>query len=697
MSANRPEGDSPMASKLTYLGQDYASVSLRPIRAAYVIRSEDDLRRCVESASNRWGGIAEPMILAEERGDQELAKIAQKLRADILVDPQHNAESIVTTVGISIESLDSSRMPFRGTSARQVVERHSTAPTIRKDGDLWEWAAVGYSDEFQGDSGTNQRRIPLPDEVGRWQLWGEAPIHTTGRSLVDESTLNDMFLPGLLWITDGSFQDVVCFWNERANRWASGDKGSAVIVPADFAAWLNFPQQLRGVLRQSNRDVNGVDVRSSAYDVAELRRMAIDAGFVEDAAEGTDAPPEIASIEKLDVDGWWERNTAVEPDAPHNIQQVILQQPHTSLRLKSPIPIEDSISGVFVEISSLSLFDVPRSPSTARAFHFKGAWHGPSLRVIDRTQSIFDVSLNVPKPADIIAAFLSDRGLVPVPTDKRVTADSVLARFGAPDVMADGITLDVIRWMTSTPSDRIEKAVKKALGDAEPDADIRAALDQIAQRKVPNLTAVDLAGRMKLSDKSLAGKTLELLTGLGLVKRSLVIDCRSCNARSNISLTSVANSSATCPVCDSSEEYVSNQSTGEPAIHYALNGLLDLAGNGGVLPHIATLARLRRLNPATFLHLSTEIEGLPKKPEVDLLGYMDHDFVAGEVKSVAAHFDEKQVQRDFDVSVGVGATIHIVGCLEPLTPEVLNRVVEHRNRTGLRVLVMDGLLDGFLD
>ncbi len=79
------------------------------------------------------------------------------------------------------------------------------------------------------------------------------------------------------------------------------------------------------------------------------------------------------------------------------------------------------------------------------------------------------------------------------------------------------------------------------------------------------------------------------------------------------------------------------------------------------LPHLLTIAALRRRSPATHVLPGTDVEfGDGTRFEVDLIGLHAGKLISGEVKSSAREFTAEQVRRDVNVSARLGADIRLL-------------------------------------
>jgi hypothetical protein len=108
---------------------------------------------------------------------------------------------------------------------------------------------------------------------------------------------------------------------------------------------------------------------------------------------------------------------------------------------------------------------------------------------------------------------------------------------------------------------------------------------------------------------------------------------------------------------------------------YRLNSQVDRASDQGVLPHIAALAALRRVWPDTHLNLGLDIAWSDgRREEVDLFGYTSAYVLAGEVKTKAADFTEKQLQRDIDLSRRLSANVHVLAAMDVVPSSMSNHV-----------------------
>lgn len=71
--------------------------------------------------------------------------------------------------------------------------------------------------------------------------------------------------------------------------------------------------------------------------------------------------------------------------------------------------------------------------------------------------------------------------------------------------------------------------------------------------------------------------------------------------------------------------------------------------------------------------------------EVDLFGVRQGSVLAGEAKTSAAAFTSQQVVRDVEIARLLGADVHLMVCLEPLTPETVQRAGDACRDAGIEL------------
>jgi hypothetical protein len=119
--------------------------------------------------------------------------------------------------------------------------------------------------------------------------------------------------------------------------------------------------------------------------------------------------------------------------------------------------------------------------------------------------------------------------------------------------------------------------------------------------------------------------------------------------------------------------------------------LLDQASANGVLGHLYAAAVLRREDDAAFLMPGASIRRPTGKPsEADVLALNGERITSGEVKQSAKGFTLIQIRKDIALSAEIGASRHLMVCLEQLPTEITTYASKITVKAGLQLVVLDG-------
>ena len=164
---------------------------------------------------------------------------------------------------------------------------------------------------------------------------------------------------------------------------------------------------------------------------------------------------------------------------------------------------------------------------------------------------------------------------------------------------------------------------------------------------------------------------LEQLVAVGWAQRGLEVKCGHCGVRSFVPMVD-SNDQPLCPGCGSAQSYSTTANLLD--VKYRLTTFIDRCCDQGMLPPLTAVAHLIQEADTTFLLPGLDIvfnDG--QVGEVDLFGVSQGSVLAGEAKTSAAAFTSEQVVRDVEIRRLLGADVHLMVCLEPLTPEIVQR------------------------
>jgi hypothetical protein len=251
-----------------YLGQTALQVAVLPARVAYLVRtgSSSGLRRAVQEACCRWGGMTEPIIPVESGGGVTewwlqvltVAAVDQLVNVDL---PFGDAEAVAALVGLSVKDLDEygigNTTVHPAAVGPAMTEGFNAYVIARSNGSLCE--VVGAGDLTAADLEslpTDElavRQAP-DDQIARAQLGeGETLAERTMDQFGEHASRNGpVACSAIVWVTEpDSFEDCVDFWNLRALRPVWLQTVPMLLLPANQVQhWLGFADRLAYVLKR---------------------------------------------------------------------------------------------------------------------------------------------------------------------------------------------------------------------------------------------------------------------------------------------------------------------------------------------------------------------------------------------------------------------------------------------------------------
>ncbi|MER5908721.1 hypothetical protein ABT150_53715 [Streptomyces mirabilis] len=181
----------------------------------------------------------------------------------------------------------------------------------------------------------------------------------------------------------------------------------------------------------------------------------------------------------------------------------------------------------------------------------------------------------------------------------------------------------------------------------------------------------------------------ERLCALGWAERGLEGVCSRCGEKSFVPLPS-STPDAACPGCSMPARYTADKNG--PITHYRLDTFVDQAADQGVLPHLMAIGTLHRTQPHSHFLPGANlwVNGHPQR-EVDIIGTLDGRVLAGEVKTSPGDFTREQITHDIDTSLSIGAAIHLMAAVHPISAASREFAEAQCSGRDLELLVLDNL------
>lgn len=700
-----------------YLGEAVVNIDVRPLRAGYLVRhgSVSQFKKAIYHACGRWGGMQEPIVPLSKRGrvsrgwasllggpapPDQIFNVSELALDSAKIEARRGAQLA------SIKMLDpgywSVFHPLGVHSADEIVGMQVLLP---KRPQLVDWTSVGtIADETEvaqwkqlgAHLVVTDDRLALALAQLSGQTVLEKTLHQCGELLVENPTSATV-----VWLTEpNSYRDCLEFWNRRALMMRGYDRDLAVMTTTDVFSRPEFIRALTAWLnnrRHTSKPTFVLASRSISKDT--LRNLASSVGFAIDEGKqmttsyrmgrANPDPPEGISVA---ITKFFPFSSKV-LSGVRTATTVQMFRDKTTIRASSPLRSNPmyGFGPCRLRLSGPAELRAPKSPSVAKLFHKAAEWVQGELEVpFDQTPDL-NVDIAVPLQQAILEAALSDRGLVVELSPPGRYAQAVLGRLEAAQVFSDMQVVRVVGALTGPTSKRLVQELTRQIKLSGEQA------ETVAARLGPRLNRVALMAKQV---REVAGtnpasldlpKVVEILDRLavaGLVQRGFMTECRTCGVDSFAPIPEI-DPVATCPACGSRARFAGD--TTGPQLHYRLNALLDQASANGVLGHLYAAAALRREDQATFLMPGASIRRPSGKPsETDMLALNGDRITSGEVKQSAKGFSRTQIRKDIALSAEIGASRHLMVCLERLPEEITTQASELTAKAGLQLVVLDG-------
>jgi hypothetical protein len=556
-----------------------------------------------------------------------------------------------------------------------------------------DWHAPSWWEDVGGEVVT----AATPLQLALAQLEQTTLIARTleGCSEVQTSSLGGL---GIVHLADGGFWDAITFWNWRALMPVMFDRGLAIYVDTEVAKHPEFRAGLHDAMdrigKTSTPDLTLVSLTIGAPGLAGIRRRlglkAHKSKRISHHLAISDAKAEeLGRSAILNVDP----TSSYIGDRTPGVRSTTLAtftSPTTLIRVTSPISFKrPGGSHILVSFSGSDVFDVPRSPGTARLFERNAVWRHGRLEVETSARPHYQFSLQMPSIDEALGVYLQDKG-----SELRISGPGRLARglidrlsTGGLAAFEDPSTIAVVRSLTPARSKSLVKELEQSVVGSElTPGEIETTARRLGDTQRQGAIHLgQVAGGAHLSEKVAASALLRLAKA-GLVFQGWMIKCPTCGLDTFLQLRETR-PKARCPGCRSEASYVLD-ARGEPRLHYRLNSLLARASDQGVLVHLLAAAKLIDRDPTTHMVLGADIldSAGATLGEVDILAVSGTDVLSGEAKSSLEAFTPEQIKRDVDLSHRLGANFHVLACPVPVSDGVLSMCEDLCKAAGLKML-----------
>ncbi len=716
-----------------YLGQEQVRVTVAPQRVGYIVRPGDreGMHRALSAATRRWGGITEPILPIGDDGSVAPLdmRVAETLAPDFLVAVDDDRDLDIrsraagnSVVPWSMFGRPDDSWPPRWCHPAKVESSGDAMLVAVANGPLRDLAGSGAPDPSNGWNFFQRpdvRQEPyldeerLPDQAYRSQLARNTPLWATLRGVKEQpkGTLFAPPVPGLIWFAEpDSIDDVVGFWNARALIALMFPNPVAVLLPPAIEPWLKFEDQvayelyMAGFLRRCRPDTA---IYSCSVATERLRELAAHLGLL-DITDGfpyidtyptgerdeNDLEAPLCATVGLDPTPWltYPRSYGV------GVQQLV-QVFRRRTTIDTPWPVTFSPRGEGVVRTSVSQFaylEVPRRPAVARAFKSDAYWqpgeHQPVLSFpAPLGPPTVSASLHVPTNVEVLKLAPSASRARYKLSDKGKYGVALLERV--PEIAKLIDQPEKIRWIRQL-ANASTSAFTKRLEKIGIDSVLAGKIIDLAQQHF----ALPFRSVSELVSEEQAAETTDLferLTSVGLMYRGLALRCGTCLVQSFVEL-SATGARPTCPGCGADASYVIDQRRKSGvSVHYRLNALLDRAANGGVLPTLAAAGHLEQATAERGVEVMHLVPGADVYVEdqhigeIDILGFLGQEVVAGEVKTSAEDFTPEQIDKDLKIAVAVGADVYVVASTGAIGQAQRAVAREKADEAGCHLMIID--------
>ena len=703
-----------------YLGQEDFLVSVLPARVAYLIRSNSrsGYIRAVQEASTRWGGVTEPIVPVRSDGRinpawrqiVEFANLDGAVNVDLSVEAARIAAGTLALPLTQIARIDADGAGRFTCHPRALEATDGSVPpfgaaweaigagwTYADDGqDLWAITAAGCltpeTAQALRDVGDPSAIVQNPGQIALAQIGSRTGLSRTELQFRERWASPPPFpMPSLIWLCDRrtALTDCLSFWNRRALRSLGFARSPMVVLPAyEVDTWPMFAQHIQAMLAGRPDEFSpDAYISSRRVDEDRLRALADSWGLIESTMPtraqskypppAPRLPPFSFLLNKDPRAGLlWRRRYGVST----NVAAQVFRK-RTTIRFDSPVTFNGP--SLFKLNTNSEVFrPLPRRDSIARLVSPSAHWRDDGLEYYLQSFSTrCQVEFRIPSLDEVVSTLLGGTTSAWSPSDKgrlgqgidSIAADQLLLRPGVLEAIEDLRTRRSTQLLKELER---RKHTKEELDRARFVSEFGGRLERQSQ------AAKDLH---VAKDQSV--EIAEALVAVDWAERGYRLTCERCSVTSFVDLEHVT-PTANCPGCRSQQSYV--RSDDSLTVYYRLSTLIDLASDQGVLPHLVAVAALRREAAATDVIPGVNVQFADStQEEVDLFGVHDGKVVAGEVKTSAADFTPRQLNRDISLSKRLGADLHVMACVEAIPEATAAQASEIASKSGLAVKILD--------
>jgi hypothetical protein len=694
----------------------FVELQVAPFRRGFLVRRRDrtQLLSALFGAATIWGGTRCPILPVEADGTVG----ADWLRVAAAIDPAALVDFTSSGSGDSAWSgAGASRwpvIPARPLQDRAFWNPHPIAAIDPEElRNLSLFLPMGRSLLDAASAGC----VELADDVAWWrqvtygvlEVDGQRQLASAqlgGHTVLSAAMLNDDDSSAgvvwvsmmLLWLTSDPDDpdEIVRWWNTRALRPRIWRRGVSILSTPEAVLDERFADDLRSTAQ--HHVFTRPELVVASYNIPEdrLHDIAARLGFEHDPTgavrEGLpiDAPPDpdrkLTYMIRKDLLDWW---GADRTSGASSVAAISVQRPTTRIREPSPLAWNPGLYGtgrVSLRISGQPITG-PQLPAVARRYHERARWHRGRLEMPQTIAPIYDFEIQIPDADEILKAACSARNVTYTLSDKARHVHGVWALARDPEMFRRPAIIDVIKVLTPESSRDLIRHLKTSPNLTELEKEelkTLAAANRVTMRTLRGIASHPLAAAR--SRPEVAAALQELVT-TSMVVRGLRADCPVCSLQHLYRLDE-AHPVPDCPGCGAEAAYDVDDNTGEPALYYRVNTLVQILSHNGGLAPLAATALLASEGANVVPGAQISREGT-EAGELDLLGWRDETLFAGEAKMSANQMAAADHDKDVSKSALVGADEHLAVCLEPIPAETRDALQSACARAGINLVVLD--------
>jgi hypothetical protein len=610
-----PGADPVIGEIVQPLGSSSLQLGISPRRIGLVVRRDsiDEIRRAMTAASSIWGGQGCPLLPVNEDGEIDAGwiQIAQQIGVTATAD--------FTRQSYSEESAwkSSSELPWQHTVAAPLDNGEYWAPHpsyLYPDDKVAQLVLIQPSDDSLLCLANAGKMIEVDREawaqrgarityasnhagvvIGATQTATPSTTLATTR-IYDAAYQASTFAMslGMIWIAEdeNSITDYLWYWNLRALRpIMSSTPPLDIVITRELARRTDVAEAILRNLTATSLCTPSCAIISASIPRDELVTVRDQLGLAEHdgrkISEGmlgrrpdAESPPLTAAI-TIDPRQSWLGNRLTGASSSVPIQ---LQRPTTTVTLKSPVPTDPLyVHGAVVLRIQSPVVTGPRTNRVAKLYMSQAeGWENESIYFHTELQPQYSFNLSVPDPGAVLEAACLDSGHSYTISDKGRQLRGIIDSTGGNyRIFLRQSIIAVIRALTApTRQDMQRMLAQMQVGGLTDDelARLRALTIRAQDRTVPDIGNTARRGGTELSRTELSD-ALSTLIKYNLVARGFRADCPRCGLREFRALELVT-PVARCYGCGAEATY-SQAGTGEPALYYRLNSLLNVSSQNG--------------------------------------------------------------------------------------------------------------------